>query len=93
MGVTATAILPSFERVSRAIACKHFKNPHSGSRIAELIADVHEAHGLAENLVGTITDNGGNIVKAFKIASVDTRDEDLEDEFAALADTLPSHQR
>lgn len=94
LGVTATTILPSFERVNRAIACKHFKNPHNGPRIAELIGEVHDEHGLATpKLRGTVTDNEGNIVNAFNIASVDTELVELKDELLDLVNTLPSHQR
>lgn len=94
IGMTASTILPTFERVSRAIACKHFKNPHSGEKIAEIIADVHQSLELElTQLVGTITDNGGNIVKAFNIGAVDSNIKFVIQELINLSKTLPKHQR
>lgn len=94
MGMVATTITPSFQRVTRAIACKHFENPHSGSRIAELIADVHEDKNLGlEKLTGCAIDNGANIVKAFNIGEVDSSFKNLLAELDHLVDTLPKHNR
>lgn len=94
MGMTATTILPTYQRVNRAISCKHFENPHTGERIAELIAETHESFDLfVPKLVGSITDNEFSIVKAFNIGSVDANVKALLDELAHLTDTLPPHNR
>lgn len=94
MGVTATFLLPSFVRVNRALACEHFKNPHNGPRIAQLISGVHERYDLEPpQLVGSVTDNGPNVVSAFTIGSVDSQVDPIQAELMELADTLPSHQR
>lgn len=104
LGVVATAIMPNYKRVNRALACRHFENPHSGERIAELLIDVHDSNDLAlPKLVGSISDNGGNIVKAFNIAGIDSKEErrdvvgdnlvDLLDELETIENALPSHQR
>lgn len=94
MGMIATTINANFERVSRAIACKHFPNPHSGQRVAEIIIDVHQSYDLElSKLVGTITDNGGNLVKAFGIGAVDSNIQYLLQELDELSNTLPKHQR
>lgn len=94
MGMTATTILSNFERMSRAIACKHFVNPHTGARIAGIIGEVHQSYGLdLLQLVGTITDNGGNMVKAFGIAAIDANVVLLLEELEGLYETLPKHQR
>lgn len=104
MGVTITAILPSFKRVSRAIACRHFENPHSGARIASLLLDVHEESSLGPpRLVASVTDNGSNIVSAHDIAGIDTIEDrdrftdpnivELLKELNELDKALPSHFR
>lgn len=94
MGMTATAILPTYKRVNRAISCEHFQNPHTGPRIAELIARKHESLDLVPpKLVGTVTDNGQNIVNAFDMGSIDSNVKTLLDELAHLVDTLPNHNR
>lgn len=95
MGMTASTIDPTtYKRISRAIACKHFENPHSGKRIAELICEVHTTLGLdLDMLVGTITDRGANIIKAFKIGAIDSNVQYLLEELADLKNTLPKHQK
>lgn len=102
MGVTATVLTQNFERINRAIACKHFKNPHDGERIAEIISNIHDSFGLVyPRLCGTITDNGRNIVRAFNLAGIINEDEaTLDDPVNALVEELqdikvhlPTHQR
>lgn len=104
MGVTATMLTPNFERVNRAIACKHFKNPHDGPSIAEMISNIHDSFGLLHpKLCGTVTDNGRNIVRAFNLAGIDSQVNlqdhldaqviTLMEELRELNINLPAHQR
>lgn len=94
MGITATVLLPTFKRVSRAIACEHFKDPHTGPHVAQIITSVHESNDLVPpKLVGCVTDRGANIVKAFKLGAVDSEFVFHEEELKGFADTLPSNQR
>lgn len=92
LGVTIHWIEDNFVRGSAAIACKRFKGTHSYRNIAEFLEDINLKFGLTENkVVGTVTDNGSNFVKAFKEYAVkdnSTEDEDIaegpQDTFSAV---------
>ncbi|XP_024867962.1 uncharacterized protein LOC112452127 isoform X2 [Temnothorax curvispinosus] len=57
----------SFKRYSYAIACKRFPGSHTHDRIANILNEIHSKYEIiGEKLVGTVTDNGSNFVKAFK---------------------------
>lgn len=108
MGVSATTITPDFQRHTRAIACRHFGNPHTGEKIRDILYDIHnEMVPSRSALVGTISDNGANIVRAFKLSQAavqmtTTSEENVEGlgnevmdvlkEFEDLS-ALPDHQR
>lgn len=68
MGVTVHWIhRDTLERESAALACRHFPSPHTYSRIAELLEEIHTEYGLTtEMIVATVTDNASNFVKAFE---------------------------
>lgn len=42
-GLFATTMLPNYKRSNRAIACRHFENPHEGERIASLLIGVRQS--------------------------------------------------
>lgn len=70
-GVTAHWISLDLKRKSAALACRRFRNTHSYDRIANLLSDIHSEFGINSNkIVATITDNGSNFVKAFKVFGV-----------------------
>lgn len=67
LGVSGHWLDHDFKRHSRVLACPHFKNPHSGDRIAKKLGKVHDTYGLrGENLVASTTDNAKNMIKAFE---------------------------
>ncbi|GBP84380.1 hypothetical protein EVAR_99279_1 [Eumeta japonica] len=58
----------TFERNSSPLACRRFKGAHIFDKIAELIIDIHSEYDLRlPKITKTVTDNGSNMVKAFKI--------------------------
>ncbi|XP_023314660.1 uncharacterized protein LOC106651121 [Trichogramma pretiosum] len=83
MGVTAHWInRQSFERRSAALACRRFRGTHSYDRISEILFDISNEYDLNNSkVVGTVTDNCSNFVKAFRVfgnsddISVDNDDE------------------
>ncbi|XP_031327898.1 uncharacterized protein LOC116159121 [Photinus pyralis] len=80
LGVTVHWIEEDSTRGSAAIACKRFMGTHSYRNIAEILENINFKFGLTQNkIVGTITDNGSNFVKAFKEFHAD-EDKDLEEE-------------
>lgn len=61
------------QRKSAALACKRIEGTHSGEAIAAELHRIHELFGLNnEKIVGTITDNGSNFIKAFKLFGLST---------------------
>lgn len=94
LGVTAHWITKDLCRISMALACRRFKGTHSYDRISELVQEINSEFDLTINkIVATITDNGSNFVKAFKmfgvkltnIKTVDDCEEDVLD--AILSDS------
>ncbi|XP_057665903.1 uncharacterized protein LOC130899740 [Diorhabda carinulata] len=69
LGMTVHWIDPhTFERNSFTLACRRFKGTHTFDKVAELIIDIHtEYHLRVPKITKTVTDNGSNMLKAFKI--------------------------
>ncbi|GBP77349.1 hypothetical protein EVAR_54721_1 [Eumeta japonica] len=69
LGMTVHWIDPTtFERNSSPLACRRFKGAHIFDKIPELIIDIHSEYDLRlPKITKTVTDNGSNMVKAFKI--------------------------
>lgn len=66
----------TLNRVSAALACKRFEGTHSHDRVADMLADVYTEFDLdTQKVVGTVTDNGSNFVKAFKEFGIDSQSE------------------
>ena len=54
-------------RKSIAIACRRFPGAHTFDRIANILNEIYDEFGLpATKIVSTTTDNGANLVKAFR---------------------------
>lgn len=71
LGVTAHWISNDLSRTSVALACRRFKGVHNFERISEMLLEINSEFGLSANkIVATITDNGSNFVKAFKMFGV-----------------------
>ena len=68
MGMTCHTIDPdTFERKSYPIGCERFKGSHTFDKCAEKIVNIHERYDLGpEKITRVLTDNGSNLVKAFK---------------------------
>lgn len=81
LGVSAHWLDDNMERRSRVLACPHFRNPHSGERIASTLQAVHDENELGGKLITTSTDNASNMVNAFDYYGVKLNDseEDLEE--------------
>ena len=56
----------TLNREQKMLACKHLFGKHTYDNLAKAIQGVDMTFGVADNVVGTITDNGNNFVKAFK---------------------------
>ena len=67
IGLTAHWITDDLKRRSVALACSRVKGSHTYDIIAEHIMNIHADFGLDHsNITFTVTDNGANVVKAFK---------------------------
>jgi hypothetical protein len=67
LGITVHWIeTANLKRMSAAIACKRFTGGHTYDKIAGAIYDTHLQFGIDGKVLRTCTDNGSNMVKAFK---------------------------
>ncbi|XP_076625083.1 uncharacterized protein LOC143343753 [Colletes latitarsis] len=82
LGVTAHWIEPqTLERKSVALACRRFAGIHSYDKIAERLEEIHVDFDLNfPKLTATVTDNGSNFLKVFKVFGVEIKSE-YEDEY------------
>ena len=69
LGVTAHWIAENtLKRHSAALACRRLVGSHSYDVLAEAITDIYNEYGLTvhSRIVGCVTDNGSNFLKAFR---------------------------
>lgn len=68
IGVTCHWLTDDFKRQSVALSCQRFKGTHDNKSIAAILQTIHTKFGITEEkVIATITDNGSNFVKAFKV--------------------------
>ena len=81
MGVTLHWISRStLERQKAALACRRIRGRHTYDVIGAEIQNIHASYGLLNKVVATVTDNGSNFVKAFKVYQPVTESDDEEGE-------------
>lgn len=95
LGVTAHWINPTtLKHEKAALACKRIKGSHTYGVVASEIDHIHSLYGLSTKVTATVTDNGSNFVKAFKMYqppdddSDDSGDDDNEVTFTDVNDVL-----
>nr|XP_055057217.1 uncharacterized protein LOC129441571 [Misgurnus anguillicaudatus] len=93
LGMTAHRIDPlTFARGHAALACKRVRGRHTYDLIGSEIEQVHSAYGLNSKVTKTVTDNGSNFIKAFRMFqqsdSDEESDEDEEVTFTDVEQTL-----
>ncbi len=81
MGVTLHWISKStLERNKAALACRRIRGRHTYDVIGAEIENIHSSYGLLNKVVATVTDNGSNFVKAFKVYQPVTESDDETEE-------------
>ena len=60
----------TLKRCKAVIACVRITGRHTYNVIASRIEHIHASYGLNGKVIGTITDNGSNFVKAFSVYSI-----------------------
>uniref|UniRef100_A0A8C4H9B9 HAT C-terminal dimerisation domain-containing protein n=1 Tax=Dicentrarchus labrax TaxID=13489 RepID=A0A8C4H9B9_DICLA len=81
MGVTLHWISRStLEHNKAALACRRIRGKHRCDVIGAEIEIIHSSYGLLNKVVATVTDNGSNFVKAFKVYQPVTESDDETEE-------------
>ncbi|CAM4605850.1 unnamed protein product [Leuciscus chuanchicus] len=81
LGITVHWINPrNLNREKAAIACKRIKGRHTYDVIGFEMEQIHSAFGLSHRITATVTDNGSNFVKAFKMYAPPEPDEEEDEE-------------
>ncbi|KAJ8011289.1 hypothetical protein DPEC_G00056600 [Dallia pectoralis] len=70
----------TLERNKAALACRRIRGRHTYDVIGAEIEKIHCSYGLLNKVVATVTDNGSNFVKAFKVYQPITESDDEEGE-------------
>uniref|UniRef100_A0A1X7T951 DUF4371 domain-containing protein n=1 Tax=Amphimedon queenslandica TaxID=400682 RepID=A0A1X7T951_AMPQE len=69
---------------SYLLCCKQIKGSHNGEKIHLKYESLFEEYGIEEKVYKAVTDNGFNVVKAFKLTleelNVDNQDDDSDNE-------------
>ncbi|KAL7294756.1 hypothetical protein TKK_0011886 [Trichogramma kaykai] len=61
-----------FSHKSAALSCKRFPGSHTFDAVADMLESLYLQFGLTtDKVVGTVTDNGSNFVKAFREFAID----------------------
>ncbi|XP_042069247.1 uncharacterized protein LOC121812104 isoform X1 [Haplochromis burtoni] len=88
LGMTAHWIDPStFVRGHAALACKRVRGRHTYDVIGNEIEQVHSAYGLNSKVTATVTDNGSNFIKAFRMFQKSDSEEEKKDMVRAMLTT------
>lgn len=90
----------TLERKKAALACKRVRGRHTYDVIGQEIEDIHSSYGIVNKVVATVTDNGSNFVKAFRVYQAPSDDDEMEEEsldevtFVPMSDLLSAeHER
>lgn len=89
MGVTVHWVdEKTLDRKSRALCCRRFESPHDAERIATLLNVIYVEFGIDGKVIGTVTDNASNFVKAFEDFGIS-----LESFFAFMSENNGDDER
>ncbi|KAL3987880.1 SEL1 protein [Sarotherodon galilaeus] len=94
LGVTAHWINAQNMKCEKAaLACRRFMGRHTYDSIASELDNINSSHGLSFKITSTVTDNGSNFVKAFKVYQPPPQSDDSEYEedevtFVSIGDVL-----
>lgn len=68
----------SFDPKNLTLSCMHLSGRHTGAALAKKMAEVYSTYGFDNSrLLAGISDNGPNIVKAFKDYAISDTDSPL----------------
>lgn len=80
IGMTAHWLSDDLNRRSACLAIRRVTGSHTYDVIANAINDVHTEFKIAKKVIITITDNGSNFLKAFKVFDSNTLEESPDPE-------------
>ena len=65
-GLCLTSVTDDGMHMTRLVACHRFKGSHTAQNISNMFSNLVQEFGVENKLVGIVTDNASNMVKAFK---------------------------
>ncbi|KAL7290635.1 hypothetical protein TKK_0015397 [Trichogramma kaykai] len=87
-GNSSIDFTPKESSLSFGLTCRRLKEAHSHDRITELLLDINNTYNLSnDKIIGTVTDNGSNFVKAFGVSSTPCEVMDADDDRDAGSDS------
>ncbi|XP_034534155.1 uncharacterized protein LOC117808543 [Notolabrus celidotus] len=69
----------SLERHSAALACRRVKGSHTFDVLAAALEEIHSEYHIREKVTRTTTDSGSNFLKAFRLYSVEEKEDKVAD--------------
>jgi hypothetical protein len=90
LGATLHTITPAMVPQTAILACKAFVGSHSGENICSELNSLFQDRNVTRKVVRVLTDNGANIVKAFKLPFFDVDSKTAEEIAAEELETVAS---
>lgn len=89
IGVTAHWLSEDLKRKSACLAVKRIRGKATYDVIAKLLEDIHDDFDITRKLTATITDNGSNFIKAFKVFGLQPDQFQFQEPREKNAQTVP----
>ena len=89
LGITAHSLTQSFQTCIVTLAVRSFENPHTSVRVRSLVEKVLDEWQISPNrILFAVTDNGSNMVAAFKEVLIQLNEDEEEDAVDFAVDQL-----
>lgn len=92
IGVTVHFVTPQLEPGMAVLACRYFPGVHTAEAVQTAVSDIVIHWKIASKVIRVLTDNGRNIIKAFRLPGFEltemerSADEQVTDDLGKIAD-------